>query len=50
MTEGERQQLRNEYPALCNGSTLDMICYEVGKNLFGFLHHRENMGFLSKFF
>ena len=50
MTEGERQQLRNEYPALCNGSTLDMICYEVGKNLFGFLRHRENMGFLSKFF
>jgi hypothetical protein len=29
---------------------LDTVCYEMGKNLFGFLRHRENMGFLSKFF
>lgn len=50
MTADERQQLRNEYPALCNGGALDTICYEVGKNLFGFLRHRENMAFLSKFF
>ena len=50
MTADERQQLRNEYPALCNGGALDTICYEVGKNLFGFLRHRENMAVLSKFF
>lgn len=50
MTEDERQQLRQQYPALCNGNTLDIICYEMGKNLFGFLRHREDMGFLSKFF
>jgi glycosyltransferase involved in cell wall biosynthesis len=50
MTPDERQQLRNEYPALCNGGALDTVCYEVGKNLFGFLRHRENMAFLSKFF
>jgi hypothetical protein len=50
MTEDERQQLRNEYPTLCGGDSLDTIYYEVGKNFFGFLRHRENMGFLSKFF
>jgi glycosyltransferase involved in cell wall biosynthesis len=50
MTADERQQLRNEYPTLCGGDSLDTIYYEVGKNFFGFLRHRENMGFLSKFF
>jgi hypothetical protein len=49
ITEDERQQLRNEYPALCSGSMLDAVCYELGKNLFGFLRHREDIGFLSKF-
>ena len=49
MTEEERQQLRNDYPALCSGNTLDIICYELGKNLFGFLRHRWNIGFLSNF-
>lgn len=49
MTEEERQQLRNEYPTLCSGNTLDIICYELGKNLFGFLRHRWNIGFLSNF-
>lgn len=49
MTEEERQQLRNEYPTLCSGNTLDIICYELGKNLFGFLRHRWNIGFLSIF-
>lgn len=48
MTEEERQQLRNEFPSLCSGSTLDAVCYELGKNLFGFLRHRENIGFLSR--
>ena len=49
MTEEERQQLRNEYPTLCSGNTLVIICYELGKNLFGFLRHRWNIGFLSNF-
>jgi len=49
MTEEERQQLRNEYPTLCSGNTLDIIYYELGKNLFGFLRHRWNIGFLSNF-
>ena len=49
MTEEKRQQLRNEYPTLCSGNTLDIICYELGKNLFGFLRHRWNIGFLSNF-
>ena len=49
MTEEERQQLRNEYPTLCSGNTLDIICYELGKNLFGFLRHRWNIAFLSNF-
>lgn len=49
MTEEERQQLRNEYPTLCSGNTLDIICYELGKNLFGFLRHRWNIDFLSNF-
>lgn len=49
MTKDERQQLRNEYPALCSGSTLDAVCYELVKNLFGFLRHREDIGFLSHF-
>lgn len=49
MTEEERQQLHNEYPTLCSGNTLDIICYELGKNLFGFLRHRWNIGFLSNF-
>ena len=49
MTEEERQQLRNEYPTLCSGNTLYIICYELGKNLFGFLRHRWNIGFLSNF-
>lgn len=49
MTEEERQQLRNECPSLCSGNTLDIICYELGKNLFGFLRHRWNIGFLSNF-
>ena len=49
MTEEERQQLRNEYPTLCSGNTLDISCYELGKNLFGFLRHRWNIGFLSNF-
>ncbi len=49
MTEEERQQLRNDYPALCSGNTFDIICYELGKNLFGFLRHRWNIAFLSNF-
>ena len=49
MTEEERQQLRNDYPALCSGNIFDIICYELGKNLFGFLRHRWNIGFLSNF-
>ena len=49
MTEEERQQLRNDYPALCSGNILDIICYELGKNLFGFLRHRWNIAFLSNF-
>lgn len=50
MTEDERQLLRQKYPTLCNGRMIDIICYEIGKNLFGFLRHREDMGFLSRFF
>ena len=49
MTEEERQQLRNDYPTLCSGNTFDIICYELGKNLFGFLRHRWNIAFLSNF-
>ncbi len=49
MTEEERQQLRNDYPALCSGNIFDIICYELGKNLFGFLRHRWNIAFLSNF-
>jgi len=50
MTENERQLLRQKYPLLIGNKNIDIIFYEVGKNLFGFLRHRCNMAFLSKFF
>lgn len=42
------RELRQRFAPICGGS-LDVMCYEVGKTLFGFLRHRQHLGFLSSF-
>ena len=50
MPENSRQQLYQEYSELCDGNKIDLLCYEIGKHLFGFLSYKENMGYLSNIF
>jgi len=50
MSQLDKERLRLQFGTLCRGGFGSIVCYEVGKNLFGFLRHRENMKFLSQFF
>lgn len=50
MSQLDKERLRLKFGTLCQGGFGSIVCYEVGKNLFGFLRHQENMKFLSQFF
>jgi len=50
MDDAEKRLLRNQFPSLCKGNIWHIVCYETGKNLFGFLKNYQNMSFLSQFF
>lgn len=46
MNEEEMASLRLSFPQLCGGTAIDSIAYEIGKTLFGFLRHQQDIRFL----
>ena len=48
MNEEEMASLRLSFPQLCGGTAIDSIAYEIGKTLFGFLRHQQDIRFLKK--
>ena len=50
MSNAEKKQLRSQFSALCDGNIWYILCYEIGKNVFGFLKNYQKMLFLSRFF
>lgn len=50
MSDEEKQHLRKLFPSLCDGNMWHVLCYEIGKSLFGFLRNYQKMLFLSRFF
>lgn len=50
MSNAEKKQLRSQFSALCDGNIWFILCYEIGKNVFGFLKNYQKMLFLSRFF
>ena len=46
MNEEEMASLRLSFPQLCSGTAIDSIAYEIGKTLFGFLRHQQDIRFL----
>ena len=48
--EESRKQLRAKFPELCDGNKIDVLYYEIGKNVFGFLRRKNDIVLLSEFF
>lgn len=47
MNDEEIVSLRQSFPQLCSGTAIDSMAYEIGKTLFGFLRHQQDIKFLK---
>ncbi len=49
MPLADKTALRSEFPDQCSGAWWQMLLYEAGKTLFGFLRRRQDIRFLTAF-